>query len=165
MVPFEFQLYNLLPLPLFEGRGDLAPRHVKLYSNHPNIVDFSDAETLRPHLDFALLEGEIGVVEYPLRVAAFTSVHSLSLLFVCSPLILATDVQLIRNDVRPIQIRPQRGFISLASEVTCVRPTVRSAQNSMCLPLQPQTRPLTREQRRRSVGSLLLVEWLLTVKL
>ncbi len=73
---------TVMSLPVFEGRGDIAPRHVKLYSNHPNIVDFSDAENLQPHLDLALLEGEIGVVEYPLRVAAFTSVHSLSLLFV-----------------------------------------------------------------------------------
>jgi len=63
------------------GRGDVAPRHLDIHLNHPNIVDFSDAETLQPHLKFALLEGETGVVEYPVRVAAFSSVHSLSLFF------------------------------------------------------------------------------------
>jgi hypothetical protein len=33
-------------------------------------------------LKLALLEGESGVMEYPVRVAAFASVHSLSLFFV-----------------------------------------------------------------------------------
>jgi hypothetical protein len=62
------------------GRGDTAPRHLDVYLNHPNI-DFSDAESLQPHLKLALLEGESGVMEYPVRVAAFASVHSLSLFF------------------------------------------------------------------------------------
>jgi len=63
------------------GRGDMAPRHLDIYLNQPNIVDFSDAETLQPHLKLALLEGETGVLEYPVRMTAFASVHSLSLFF------------------------------------------------------------------------------------
>ena len=67
------------------GRGELAPHRLRLYANYPNIVDFGDAEVTKPHLNIALLEGERGVVEYPLRVAAFTSVVSLSLYFVSIP--------------------------------------------------------------------------------
>lgn len=59
----------------------MSPRHLDIYLNHPNI-DFSDAESLQPHLKLALSEGETSVMEYPVRVAAFASVHSLSLFFV-----------------------------------------------------------------------------------
>lgn len=53
-----------------------------MYANHLNIIDFADAEATRPQLDINLLEGETGVVEYPMRSSAFASVHSLSLFFV-----------------------------------------------------------------------------------
>jgi hypothetical protein len=53
-----------------------------LYANHSNIVDFAEAEDTTPHLNIALSEGEVGVVEYPLRASAFASVHSVSLFFV-----------------------------------------------------------------------------------
>jgi hypothetical protein len=67
------------------GHTDLRPTRLKVYANTPTIVDFSDAETRRPHLDIALLE-ETGVVEYPLRVAApvFSGVWSLSVFLVGS---------------------------------------------------------------------------------
>lgn len=67
---------------MLEGRGEVTPRHLRIYANHPTIVDFADAETTKPQLNISLLEGETGVVEYPLRVAAFTSITSLSLFFV-----------------------------------------------------------------------------------
>ncbi|KAF5310566.1 hypothetical protein D9619_008196 [Psilocybe cf. subviscida] len=63
------------------GRGEVTPRHLRVYANRSSIVDFSEAESTKPHLNISLLEGETGVVEYPVRVAAFTSVHSLSLYF------------------------------------------------------------------------------------
>lgn len=63
------------------GRGEMTPRHLKIYANHSTIVDFAEAESTRPQLNISLLEGETGVVEYPVRVASFTSVHSLSLFF------------------------------------------------------------------------------------
>ncbi|KIM47166.1 hypothetical protein M413DRAFT_440671 [Hebeloma cylindrosporum] len=63
------------------GRGEMTPRHLKIYANHSTIVDFSEAESTKPQLNISLLEGETGVVEYPVRVASFTSVHSLSLFF------------------------------------------------------------------------------------
>lgn len=68
-----------------EGRGEVAPVHLRIYANHPNIVDFSEAETTKAQLDITLLQGEPGVVEYPLRVAAFTSINSVSLFFVRLP--------------------------------------------------------------------------------
>ena len=58
------------------------PRHLRIYANHPQIVDFADAETTKPQLNISLLEGESSVTEYPLRVAAFASISSLSLFFV-----------------------------------------------------------------------------------
>ncbi|KAF8966636.1 galactose-binding domain-like protein [Flammula alnicola] len=63
------------------GRGEVTPRHIRIYANRSTIVDFAEAETTKPHLNISLLEGETGVVEYPLRVASFASVHSLSLFF------------------------------------------------------------------------------------
>lgn len=64
------------------GRGETTPRQLRVYANHPTIIDFADAESTNPQLNISLLEGETGVAEYPLRVAAFTSIHALSLFFV-----------------------------------------------------------------------------------
>jgi hypothetical protein len=69
-------------LTVVAGRGDVMPRHMRIYANHPHIVDFADAESTKPQLNISLLEGETGVTEYPLRVAAFASINSLSLFFV-----------------------------------------------------------------------------------
>ncbi|KAG5635714.1 hypothetical protein H0H81_010339 [Sphagnurus paluster] len=80
-IPFT-QNVRIKSMLLKLGRGEVAPRRLRIYANHPTIVDFADAEERRPHLNISLLEGETGVVEYPLRVAAFTSVTSLSLFFV-----------------------------------------------------------------------------------
>jgi PITH domain len=90
------------PLKLYPlrstGRGSETPRRLRIYANHPNIIDFSEAESesVKPHLDISLLEGETGVVEYPLRVAAFTSVHALSMFFV-SPSLLFLALQLFAD--------------------------------------------------------------------
>ncbi|KAF9239864.1 galactose-binding domain-like protein [Melanogaster broomeanus] len=79
-VPFA-QNVRIKSVILKLGRGEMTPRHLKIFANYPNIIDFADAENTKPHLDISLLEGETEAVEYPLRVAAFTSVHSLSLYF------------------------------------------------------------------------------------
>lgn len=77
---FSISLCNVRVI--FAGRGEIAPNHLRVYANHPNIVDFSEAETTKAHLDISLLQGESNVVEYPLRVAAFASINSVSLFFV-----------------------------------------------------------------------------------
>ncbi|KAI4525312.1 DUF1000-domain-containing protein [Schizophyllum commune Loenen D] len=79
-VPFT-ESVRLRSVLLKLGRGESTPRTLRIFANHPNIVDFADAENTRPQLNIRLLEGEVEVVEYPLRVAAFTSVTSLSLFF------------------------------------------------------------------------------------
>ncbi|EGN92874.1 hypothetical protein SERLA73DRAFT_116725 [Serpula lacrymans var. lacrymans S7.3] len=79
-VPFT-QSVRLKSIIVKLGRGEVTPRHLRLYANYPNIVDFADAEVTKPQLDISLLEGETGVVEYPLRVAAFANISSLSLYF------------------------------------------------------------------------------------
>lgn len=77
-VPFSENV-RIRSVVLKLGRGEYTPRHLRLYANYPNIIDFDDAENTNPHFNISLLEGETGAVEYPLRVAAFRSVHSLSL--------------------------------------------------------------------------------------
>ncbi|KAI0759518.1 hypothetical protein BC629DRAFT_1549017 [Irpex lacteus] len=52
------------------GRGETTPRHLRIYANHSTIVDFEEAEDAVPHLNISLSEGEVGVVEYPLRASA-----------------------------------------------------------------------------------------------
>ncbi|KAF8556057.1 DUF1000-domain-containing protein [Imleria badia] len=79
-VPFS-QNVRIKSVILKIGGGESTPRHLKIFANYANIIDFTDAENTKPHLDISLLEGETGIVEYPLRVAAFTSVHTLSLYF------------------------------------------------------------------------------------
>ena len=65
-----------------KGRGEFTPRHLRIYANHTNIVDFAEADTTRPHLNITLLEGATDATEYPLRAAVFANVFSLSLHFV-----------------------------------------------------------------------------------
>lgn len=73
----------LLVLVLIDpGRGETTPRHLRIYANHSTIIDFADAETTRPQLSISLLQGETTVTEYPLRVAAFANINSLSIFFV-----------------------------------------------------------------------------------
>ncbi|KAF8155525.1 galactose-binding domain-like protein [Crassisporium funariophilum] len=79
-IPFT-QNVRIRSILLKLGRGEVTPRHLRIYANHSTIVDFAEAESTKPQLNISLLEGETGVTEYPLRVAAFTSVHSLSLFF------------------------------------------------------------------------------------
>ncbi|KAJ7485286.1 galactose-binding domain-like protein [Mycena latifolia] len=79
-IPFT-QNVRLKSILLKLGRGEVTPRHLRIYANHPTIVDFADAETTTPQLNISLLEGETGVIEYPFRVAAFANITSLSLFF------------------------------------------------------------------------------------
>lgn len=83
------------------GRGEYTPRHLRLYANYPNIVDFAEAESTRPHFNISLLEGETGVIEYPLRTTAFASVSSLSLHFVSAYVPLLIDAELTLNVLYP----------------------------------------------------------------
>lgn len=79
-IPFT-QNVRLRSISLKLGRGELAPRHLRLYANHATIVDFEDAEVTKPQLNVTLQEGEVGVVEYPLNTPAFANIHSLSVFF------------------------------------------------------------------------------------
>ncbi|EIW78487.1 DUF1000-domain-containing protein [Coniophora puteana RWD-64-598 SS2] len=79
-VPFT-QSVRVKAILLKIGRGEYAPRRMRVYANHPNIVGFEDVESTKSQLNIALLEGETGVVEYPVRVASLTSISSLTLYF------------------------------------------------------------------------------------
>jgi len=79
-VPF-IQNVRLRSISLKLGRGELAPRHLRIYANHTTIVDFEDAEVTKPQLNVTLQEGEVGVIEYPLNIPAFANIHSLSVFF------------------------------------------------------------------------------------
>lgn len=79
-VPFTENV-RLRSISLKLGRGELAPRHLRIFANHTTIVDFDDAEVTKPQLNITLQEGEAGVIEYPLNTPAFASIHSLSVFF------------------------------------------------------------------------------------
>ncbi|KAK7437864.1 hypothetical protein VKT23_007679 [Stygiomarasmius scandens] len=102
-VPFS-QNVRLKSVLLKLGRGEAAPQHLRIYANHPNIIDFSEAESTKPQLDISLLEGETRVIEYPLRVAAFASINSLSLFFSESPSSLTRIYYIgFKGDVRELK--------------------------------------------------------------
>ncbi|KAG9221695.1 hypothetical protein CCMSSC00406_0005608 [Pleurotus cornucopiae] len=84
-IPFS-QNVRIRSMILKIGRGESTPRRLRIYANHPTIVDFADAEETKPQLELSLLEGEVSATEYPLRVAAFASINTLSLFFVSSRL-------------------------------------------------------------------------------
>lgn len=79
-IPFAENV-RLRSISLKLGRGELAPRHLRIFANHSTIVDFEDAEVTKPQLNITLQEGEVGVIEYPLNTPAFASIHSLSVFF------------------------------------------------------------------------------------
>ncbi|KAL7277257.1 hypothetical protein ACG7TL_009110 [Trametes sanguinea] len=79
-VPFTENV-RLRSILLKLGRGESAPRRLRIYANRTNIVDFSEAEEITPQLDIRLFEGETAVHEYQLRAASFANVHSVSLFF------------------------------------------------------------------------------------
>lgn len=84
-IPFSF---SVLDSRYCIGRGDVTPRRLRIYANRATIIDFSEADDVQPSLNISLLEGETSVTEYPLRMAAFSSINSLSLFFVRDPQII-----------------------------------------------------------------------------
>ncbi|KAG8832866.1 hypothetical protein FRC17_000484 [Serendipita sp. 399] len=80
-VPFT-QNVRVKSVLLKLGRGEFSPRRLRLYVNYPAGVGFDEAESVKPHLDIALLQGQDSVSEYPLRVSAFSNVFSMSLFFI-----------------------------------------------------------------------------------
>ncbi|KAF4583436.1 hypothetical protein EYR38_002187 [Pleurotus pulmonarius] len=79
-IPFS-QNVRIRSMILKLGRGESTPRRLRIYANYPTIIDFADAEETKPQLELSLLEGEVSATEYPLRVAAFASITTLSLFF------------------------------------------------------------------------------------
>ncbi|KAF8605065.1 DUF1000-domain-containing protein [Ceratobasidium sp. AG-I] len=77
-VPFS-QNIRVRSILLKTARGDAQPRRLRVYANHPAGLDFAEAESTRPQQDIALLEGETGVVEYPVKAATFANIISLTL--------------------------------------------------------------------------------------
>lgn len=62
--------------------GDGRPGHCSCWVNRQDGVDLADVEDVKPEQEFELLEGEPGAVEYPVRIARFSSVSCLTLHFV-----------------------------------------------------------------------------------
>ncbi|KZS96293.1 DUF1000-domain-containing protein [Sistotremastrum niveocremeum HHB9708] len=79
-IPFTQQV-RIRSILVKVGRGEVAPTRLRVYANYPTIIDFADAEAIKPHINMSLLEGQVAVTEYPVRAAAFTSINSLSLFF------------------------------------------------------------------------------------
>lgn len=107
-IPFT-QPVRIKSILINPGRGDFAPRRIRAYVNRIHGVDFEEVEASsaptapdqpaaqraalgavgsgKPQADFALLDGEPGVSEYPVSAARFASVNSISVVLV-SPLFL-----------------------------------------------------------------------------
>jgi len=79
-IPFVEQV-RIRSVFLKPARGELSPRRVRIYVNRPFGVDFGEVDGLKPQQDVSLLEGAEEVTEYPVRVAAFANVSSVTLLF------------------------------------------------------------------------------------
>ena len=125
-----FTLHTKSSLPYPIARGETCPQRLRIYANRPSGVDFADAETFEPHLDMSILEGDASVTEYPLRVAAFANVSSLTLFFVSHrPVLHPSYDSLVSHHVLPhfraiSRNRNQknvRGYTSLDLEVICAR--------------------------------------------
>lgn len=132
----------------------MTPRHLRVYANRSSIVDFSEAESTKPHLNISLLEGETGVVEYPVRVAAFTSVHSLSLYFVSRSRSGIRTMNVNQPYFRTtLSVEMSLEYITLVSKVTCAISNAQSTLDSRFLPRTLQTRQSPTERRTRPLGS------------
>ncbi|CAE6420545.1 hypothetical protein RSOLAG22IIIB_02541 [Rhizoctonia solani] len=83
-VPFSRNV-RIRSILIKTARGDAQPRRLRVYANHPTGLDFAEVESTRPQLDIALLEGEGGVVEYPVKTATFTNVSALTLFLTDTP--------------------------------------------------------------------------------
>ena len=129
-----------------KGRGDNTPRHLRIYTNHSTIVDFQDAETTTPQLNISLLEGEARVVEYPLRIAAFASITSISLFFVRPPLL---SLRTATNDVC-ISSRP-RAKLSAERSQGCTTSVSRAMRGHL---IKIPTRSSTYQLRTRQMPPL-----------
>ncbi|QRV76071.1 PITH domain-containing protein [Ceratobasidium sp. AG-Ba] len=77
-VPFSRNV-RVRSILLKTSRGEAQPRRLRVYANHPAGLDFAEAESTRPQQDISLLEGETGVVEYPVKASAFANVIALTL--------------------------------------------------------------------------------------
>ncbi|XP_043275282.1 PITH domain-containing protein GA19395 isoform X2 [Venturia canescens] len=61
------------------GPDGSHPRHMKLFKNRPK-MSFDEAATACDQ-EFELADDQIGVVEYPIKVVKFSSVHHLTIYF------------------------------------------------------------------------------------
>jgi len=60
--------------------GD-RPQRCRIWVNRPNGVDLDEVDEMPPEQDFELLEGESGAIDYPVKIAKFSNVSTLSLFF------------------------------------------------------------------------------------
>ncbi|EPQ25686.1 uncharacterized protein PFL1_06758 [Pseudozyma flocculosa PF-1] len=101
-VPFTC-LVRIKSIMIYTGTGDFAPTRCRAFVNRPDGIDFDEADAAtadthpagqpatriastlgavgsgRAQADFALLQGQDGVVEYPVSVARFSSTNSVTL--------------------------------------------------------------------------------------
>jgi len=60
--------------------GD-RPQRCRVWVNRPDGVDFGEVDDIKPEQDFELLDGETGAIEYPVKIARFNNVSTLTLHF------------------------------------------------------------------------------------
>ena len=62
--------------------GSERPSRCKVWVNRNDGIDLNEVETVKPEMEFELLEGEMGAIEYPVKIVKFSSVSSVTLAFV-----------------------------------------------------------------------------------
>jgi hypothetical protein len=132
------------------GRGEVTPRRLRVYANRATIIDFSEADDVQPSLNISLLEGETGVTEYPLRMAAFSSINSLSLFFVRNPQLSYSHIRVANESM--CRVTPWAGtvpeYTTSASREKRELYERKVATSSRYLQRMPLTRRLLIEYKR-----------------
>lgn len=66
------------------GKGEFAPRSIKVFVNRPNGISFEDAESIRADQEFNLMENDDGKsIRYPMiKLNKFNNVREITLHFV-----------------------------------------------------------------------------------
>lgn len=66
--------------------GSERPCRCKVWVNRHDGLNLTDVDTVPPEMEFELLEGELGAIEYPVKIVKFSSVSSVTLALVRLPL-------------------------------------------------------------------------------
>lgn len=136
------------------GRGESAPRQLRIYVNHSEIVDFEAVEYARPKLDIPLLglEDEAGLIKVTFQSPAFSNVNTLSVFFVCLSS-MPLECPLLSYLFRATPLMKQRYCITSVSRERYGHQRRKHAVNLKSLPQMRRMLPWLNVCEKRQVDS------------